>query len=179
MADESKTKATVAVSYVLVLIGSRVSLQKKAKRAVGRVLTWILVAYLFLICFLICAPACETWKHGLVGYKGSLSVVAKTGVVDGPFSKLVEIGSATNKIEDILRIVRHASDFRLQLRDFARKEHIALLSRWPATVFSTGHQFFAISAMSLHGLVHFFCGAYILNCHWKERRAGPGRGRNF
>src|SRR6266567_1233551 len=120
----------------------------------GSVLIWILAPYLFLIC----TPAREAWNHGLIGCKWSLGVIAKTGVVDRPFSKLVEIGRATNKIDDVLLVARHGSG--LQQRDFARKEHIAVLSRWPA-IFSTGRQFFSNSAISLHGLVHFFCGGYI------------------
>ena len=148
---------------------------KLVTKFVGTVLIWILVAYLFLIC----APTCGTWKHGPIGYKGGLSVVAKTGVVEGPFSKLVEIGRTTSKIEDISRVVRHASGFRLQPSDFARKEHIALLSRWPTTILSTGHHFFCIGAISLHGLVRFFCAGYILNATGRNRLQGWGEAEIF
>ena len=136
---------------------------KLVTKFVGTVLIWILVAYLFLIC----APTCGTWKHGPIGYKGGFSVVAKTGVVEGPFSKLVEIGRTANKKNDVLRLVRDANS--LQLRDFAGKEHVTVLSRWPTTILSTGHHFFCIGAISLHGLVRFFCAGYILNATGRNR----------
>src|SRR5437660_3109429 len=143
----------------------------------GSVLIWILAAYLFLIC----TPAFETCKHGLVGYKRSLGVVAKTAVVDGPFPKLVEIGRTTNKMDDVLLVARRGSSLqqRLQPRDFARKEHIADLSRWPTTIFSTSHQFFSISAISFHGLVHFFWGGYILKATGRNGVQGRGEAKIF
>jgi len=124
--------------------------------------------------FLICAPAFETCEHGLVGYKRSLGGVAKTGVVDGPFSKLVDIGHATNKRGDILLVAQHGSGLqrRLELRDFVRKEHIAMLSQWPTIIFSATRPFFSLSAISLQGLVHFFCGSYKAT----QRNSVQGRG---